>query len=937
MKRDAGKDRDTLRREGRWRELAAALEQEVATAADERDQLALLIELAEVHRDGNNNRLGAIRALEQAIGVAPADLAITERLVPLYEADKQWKKLVELRTLMLDLGEEGARLGHAVDIARTAAAHLPRAADGIAAWERVLALEPAHAEAIEALQGLYQREQRWDAIAALCQRQVELAADEAGQLEPLRKLRLLYTAKLPDPERAIEVCLQLLELEEDDTTLRTLRKLYTDSKAWRELEETYADRGQLDVLARTLETRVSHEGPEDQLYLLRRLGQIYHDYLGDRGRALRAFERAFELAPTEVGIAAALAALYDPEASPAPFVAAAALARKAVKSPRKWCEQTRRIADLCERKLHDTAAAFGYLLELVAVDWRNDATRAELERVAAVIGGWNAVVSSYGAICDSTLEQPGERHFLPLLAEIAHIQEVQLGHSDRALETNQRILERYGSEPDVLGALERLYVARGRWADVHGVYERQLAQATERGARRSVLEKMARLCEEQLADEHKAIVAYQLLIDEVGYDAPTIDALDRLCSASAAWAELAHSLAAALASADDTARHRMQYRLGEIHERLGDVASSAAYYRSVLAGGSYQAAALAAFERLYTVEGHRSAAAEALVPVYETAGEFGKLAEALEVLAEAEADAERRVALLIRIGDVCERQLGDLDRAFGACARALVEAPDHPDVIARLEGIAGATGGWAALAEAYRTVFALPLELSVQIDLRYRLGRICADRLGDTARATRCFRRVLDLRPNHAEARLALAELEARGPSSQPASAAGKLQPEPAAQWATVIAVRLQLATSDTNPDRRGHHYFEAGIAYRDRLARYDEALDCLEKALDEFFHESRLPIVNASVRAIQAIEAIHTAAQSWPALEQSYRRVIERVERRGGADLLLSMLWESLADLYRRRLSDEDAAANAFAQALVARERLASVPDVEIEVGGGR
>jgi tetratricopeptide (TPR) repeat protein len=596
----------------------------------------------------------------------------------------------------------------------------------------------------------------------------------------------------------------------------------------------------------------------------------------------------------------------------------------------------------------------------------------------------------------------------------------------------------------VLATLERLYLSRKRWADLRNIYDQQLAALTDPQARREALTKLACLCEEQLRDDSRAIAAYRELVDLAGFDPAAIDSLERVCTRAQEWGALADALTSALTHADEVARDRLHARLGGVYERLGEEATAISHYRSALERCPTYEDALNALERLYGQPHLRRDAAEALRPLYERAGAHAKLATALEVIAEGAATSERRIELLLRIGSVCELHLHDPVRAFGAYTRALIEGPGNRDTLARLESIADATDGWAALAEAYRTAFAVPLELADQIDLRWRLGRIYCEELDDLPRAIRCFQRVLDLNRNHSTALLGLdtalaasarwddlakllgahlaapgrawtgTELAATGGASRPpvdddllaawrerterepsdlrarlglariylssskpreaaallrhgsvlyqdagdattaswlaaradAADAGhasvrraaprnisappatgrQLQPTASSgPWSKVIEVRLALAAREANPDRRGQHYYEAAIVYRDRLQQPAEALRWFEKAVDDFFHESQLPIVDASVRAIQAIEALHTAAGSWRALEHCYRTVISRLERRGGADLLLSMIWESLADLYRHRLDDNSASTHAREQAWRIRDGLSN------------
>jgi len=69
-----------------------------------------------------------------------------------------------------------------------------------------------------------------------------------------------------------------------------------------------------------------------------------------------------------------------------------------------------------------------------------------------------------------------------------------------------------------------------------------------------------------------------------------------------------------------------------------------------------------------------------------------------------DAEVERRVYLLRKIAATAANQLGSLDRALSAQARALKEDPSQGETLLELEHLAGQAGAWDKLRGIYNQV-----------------------------------------------------------------------------------------------------------------------------------------------------------------------------------------------------------------------------------------
>src|SRR5690606_1156451 len=115
----------------------------------------------------------------------------------------------------------------------------------------------------------------------------------------------------------------------------------------------------------------------------------------------------------------------------------------------------------------------------------------------------------------------------------------------------------------------------------------------------------------------------------------------------------------------------------------------------------------------------------------------------------------REVALAL--AELCDRRLGEIERAHAAYRRVLRGAPDDHETAAQLEAMLTRGQRWFALVELYQDGIAATLDDERRLDLYRRMAKVYEERLGDLARAIDCHRAALDIDP---DAPIALAELD---------------------------------------------------------------------------------------------------------------------------------------------------------------------------------
>ncbi len=484
---------------------------------------------------------------------------------------------------------------------------------------------------------------------------------------------------------------------------------------------------------------------------------------------------------------------------------------------------------------------------------------------------------------------------------------------EAAVASWRRILAVDFRNEESLDALERLYTGRDRHGELVVICQRRLELATDPESRKRAFLKIAQLAELRLGDDALAVRTYVALLEESPRERAALTALDRLYRKSGQWQVLADVLQRQLGLAPDEDALRLE--LAALREGpLADAAGAIALYRQVLERDPGSTAARAALERHLRGELQHEAAT-ILLPIYERAGEWARLAEAYEVLA-ARAEGERLVEILRTLGQIRESRLDDAASALTAYTGALKLAPADRDLYARAERLAQPLGAWPQLVALYREIAGRPLALSVQIELRCRLGRLYRDHLNEVERAIATFQRVADLDARNVEALAALeelyqktgrkaelAELLRRRLSSVEAlderlTVATRLVAVLGGDDQTLRSLEAELAERPDDPARlRGLAELLTARAAADPKASSDRAVELWQKLAS-----------SGDTRAFDALAELHSAAGR-------FAQAAAALERRAPS----ALTWARLYRLRAERLSDEAGAQAALAAAVEA------------------
>ena len=837
------------------------------------------------------NQAEAVRAYEKVMEVDPNQPAAIAYLREMYEKRRDWEKLIQLSTREASSLPSGAeRAAKFKQIALLATEKVKKPEVCIDLWAVVLDNDPDDVDALNALSQLYERSRDYDKLADVLGRLAELTYDTSAKIELLNKLGQVAGDRLKDEERAVDAYRALLTLSPDDRRAQEqLKKRYVTLGRWDDLEVFYADTGKWDEFIRVLESNEARATDTTQrIGMLMKIAELWITQKGKPDRAAKAYEKVLSFDENNLAAAERLIPVYTSANNPKGLATAIEVKLGHVEQPEDGLALLREVAGLYESRINDKAKAFDRYLAAFKIAPSDAQSQTDMERVAQVTARWDDVIAAYSSAVISADDHGDISTANALRLRLGRVYVEEAKRVDDAL-TEYRAV--YESEPDnqvALGALEKLYRQTGRWRDLLDVYtkKRELADAPDE--RKHILYEIAKLYEVQIGDPKAAIETYQAVLEDDPADSATLAALDALYQKTKAWEPYAEVLRKRIELEGDVGvLVDLKFRLAQTElEYLGDESGALENYREILQIDADHPGARVALEGMLKSESLIGEAAGILETIYEARGDWEKLIGALEILAVSDAQVERRVYLLRKIAATAANNLGSLDRALDAQARALKEDPSQSDTLLELEQLAGQAGAWDKLRGIYNQVAGSLDEPALARQYWMRLAAI-EERLGKVDEAAASYEKVLKLDPADAEALHAMDALY-----------------RSTGHWEKLIGVfrrRIDLAQDG----REGEAiYAQMAQVYEEKLGKPDEAIAAYREVL---------AIDPTSQVALNALDGLFTRRGLWNELADNLETQLGLADTDDAQrDLMLR-----LAALRERQMGQTEAAIEGYRQVL--------------------
>jgi tetratricopeptide (TPR) repeat protein/serine/threonine protein kinase len=800
-------------------------------------------------------------------------------------------------------------------------------------YRLLLQLDPGDAGARAALERIYRGQGKYEELVDLLVEQAQHDSSAAERARAFVKMGHLFVTRLGDPEQALVAFTQAFcETPSEPGIAAEIERLAgARPEAWQEVLTGCGD-------------AVSGEMPsERKVSVLERLGHWYTQKLARPDLAVQCLQSLLVLEPAHDGALSQLASIYRRAQQWKELSRTLARWSNAAVTPQRARDLRAEAAQIFEERLHQTGSAAQLYEQVLDEDPAHEQAGQALARLYEREQDFTGLAR---VLKQRSNVLTGERR-QQLLCRLAEVCERQLDDPDRARQVYEEVIVDEPGNLDALAGLERIHASAGRHSALLANLEQQLRFAVTPNQKLALLQRIARVHQDEFHDRDEAVAALERILDVDPGHLETLQRLEEQYGAMQRWADLAHVLERhAEALGDDPQRVEKLLLAARVHaDRLGDAEGAIRYCEAALA-----------------IDPKHRATLDTLVRLRSTIGDDERAVEAIEALADG-ASPDSRSEHLLRAAQLMEKR-GDLERLIQWGKQALEANPDDFEAASTLRAAYVKRGAVEVAVEMLERQVGRATATSVKAKLCIELARLLFEQLHDVGRAEAAAARALDLDPTSLEARALAGDIayeaeryqEALEHYAQPMRQLEQFEPadvarrvrrhlealvrigskeralEEADRFLQDSPPRLELLRQISEfhvahgpPTRARELAAQFVLRYSSDISdqEHAEALRQLgeaarrqedyEVAISSF--EQAAALDGESVRALRSLAQVYEALEDWAELVDTLRQQLERVSGEQRAGLLIQ-----IGELAEGKLRDPDAAAKSYLAALAER-----------------
>ena len=435
----------------------------------------------------------AAECYQELLAIDRTDAHALRALCEIRQGQSRWNEVVSLLERSLDVASDDAeRASLARRVGAVYRVHLSDSRAAIEAYEAALEFEESDTETLDALEELYEQNDRIEALRSLLQRRCELVDDRERAGLQLRLARL-YEDSFRDQTAAIAMLREVVRSDPThEAALNDLERLFEAAGAW-------------DELVASLLSRVENATEEEQRNLLERIAEIHEDKRHDPESAIQTYERIHaEISANERSLRG-LASLYERSESWTKVADTLELlaARLDGQSAVELCH---RVADLWAERIGDREQS-GRTLRAAYERFPSDrATRERLKAHYESEGDYRALA---GVLDDELQAGVSDQERVALLRSISDVYRDRLDDPGTAATYLEKAVALDREDRAALIPLCDLYIAAGRQQDAVPIL-RQIIESFGQTRSKELATHHHRLGQalESLGDAEGALAAY---------------------------------------------------------------------------------------------------------------------------------------------------------------------------------------------------------------------------------------------------------------------------------------------------------------------------------------------------------------------------------------------------------------------------------------------
>jgi tetratricopeptide (TPR) repeat protein len=721
-------------------------------------QLLLLHEWARIEEENFEAPDRASALYVRILELEPTDRDALTHLTRLVLAEGQAEEAVSVMRQHRDLlvGEERAHLEE--ELAETLLYRLdrPEAAlqSALAALSGAMNAGVFPQRAVEVLQRLVQVDStKRDAASALAQvyRGRQELRKEADAIGVLLSVEEEHERRLELYRRGIEVFEELDSFNAAfELMLKALRDYPDQMSLWEHASQLSARAGRGAELADAYRDVLRGDvGPELRKALCQRAATLHEVQLGDPVGATPYLEQVLASDPTDIEAFTRLKQILTSNQRWGELRELYDQTLAGLTEPAAQLETLGEVAMVCEEFMDDSRGAQAYYERMLELDPAHEGALRALDRLFTRHQQYDKLSELLNRRLE--LATGDEATLIRLRAGALYLDELHQPelalrrvedvldsdvNNGRARELAERILLIGSLKRRASELLEKVYEYRDEPRELVRVLDAQLSalraeESVDDEVETGLLQRLASLRYDRLKDDAGAFEVLAEFVPKRPDDSEARHKLTDVGERLGQQAKVADVLErAATATEDPRLRGELLMTVGELRETiLGDKESAAAVYRRVL-------------EIDETDPELVLPATKALQRIYEQGGDTARLVEVLRLELRHEDRTERRLALLERIAELCERGLGDRDAAIGAWEARLEEVPDDLESLRALDRLYSATERHTQLVDVLQRESELIEPPGERREVMIRLAELHRDKLKDSKAAIDAYRAV---------------------------------------------------------------------------------------------------------------------------------------------------------------------------------------------------
>ncbi len=837
----------------RWEDLIGVIQRRIDLALEPDAREALYMSMAQVQDERLGRPTDAVASYRKVLELDAQSARALGALDALLVRQKMWPELAENLEAQLSLTtDDAAQLSLMLRLAALRESEMSQVEQAIEGYRSVLEREPNNPQALSALERLGTMPEHELAIAEI----LEPLYRHLGDHTKLIGVHEVQVRRADDVTRKVELLHQIAQLYEDAagdlnqafaTYARALKEDAGNAETQQQLERVARATSRFVDLAHVYEELGgSNEDVQLASALWSMAARVYEQDIGDQETAIARYRKVLEIDAQNLAAAESLERLFRtagkyPELSQI-------LQRKAeiLEEPQDKKEALFQAAAIEEDMLEQAEAAIAVYKKVLEIDSDDIHALDALIKRYLGLSNWTDLLGIYTKKADLVADPEEKKR---IYYQVGAVYERELGDVPKAIDTYQKILE---LDPDDLQALSRLdvlYEQAQNWNELLAVLTRESEMTADPAEAISFQYRIADLYEKRLEDVARAIELYRDILSQQADHAPTLQALEGLkggekdplgaaavlepvYEAASDWPKLVSVHEVQVVHTEDVFQKvELLHRISRLHEDAMDNHASAfdTYARAVAIDNGNQDT-LQNLERIATLVNRWPEVAK----LYDA--ELDKLAET----------PDRFVELGLRVAQIYETQLEDVENAIGRYRRVAEVDAENQNAIRALDRLFTQTERWQDLS----TVLTREAEIGQTpdeiLDFRFRLGQLYEQKLSDVDHAIAAYREVIGAAPEHTQTMEALEALFAAGTKQleigeilEPLYRAGgdweKLSKVYEAQLTHTPAEKAEGSEGVGGQEDRLAAYYRIAELHEDKLVDAAGALDVYVRALKEY------------------------------------------------------------------------------------------------------